>query len=105
ALHGAGLEPALRERAEQVEEDRGVPIPGVEQNLEEAGSAQAPPGLVLIVESIVATSSCSSPFTPRTSERQTVRRFPARRTRPRARSRGALAGASRLILNSTARTS
>ena len=36
ALHRPGLEPALRERAEQVEQDGVVPVPGVQQSLKQA---------------------------------------------------------------------
>jgi hypothetical protein len=36
ALHRPGLQAALRERAEQVEQDGVIPIPGVEQSLKQA---------------------------------------------------------------------
>jgi hypothetical protein len=35
-LHRPGLEPALREGAEQVEQDGVVPIPGIQQSLKQA---------------------------------------------------------------------
>ena len=34
AVHGTGVHPAIRERAQQIDQDRVVPIPGVQQSVE-----------------------------------------------------------------------
>ena len=60
---------------------------------------------MMIVESMVATSFSSEAVWAQTSARHTVRVRPGRTTRPSARKRSPWAGARRLILNSTARTS
>src|SRR5215831_342479 len=62
-------------------------------------------GRTMIVESIVATSVRSAVPIANTSAWQTVSVRPGRSTWPQARKLSPRAGASRLILNSTARTS